>query len=81
VAATDVSLARLHKMGVHIRRKKLHLPKDFIKNANNALVRGDLPRLTEHDVIHSQVASTAALRMVAVMRQLQAGAYTRPLFG
>jgi hypothetical protein len=71
VQPTDLSLARLHKMGVHIRRKKLQLPERFVKNANNVLVRGDLPRIIDEEIVHRSVASTTALRMIAVMRQIQ----------
>ena len=76
---TDLSLARLHKMGVHIRRKKLQLPERFVKNANNVLVRGDLPRIIDEDIVHRSVASTTALRMIAVMRQIQGARRFVPL--
>jgi small-conductance mechanosensitive channel len=79
VQPTDLSLARLHKMGVHIRRKKLQLPERFVKNANNVLVRGDLPRIIDEDIVHRSVASTTALRMIAVMRQIQGARRFVPL--
>eukprot|EP00227_Mantoniella_beaufortii_P022117 CAMPEP_0197579570 /NCGR_PEP_ID=MMETSP1326-20131121/3552_1 /TAXON_ID=1155430 /ORGANISM="Genus nov. species nov., Strain RCC2288" /LENGTH=753 /DNA_ID=CAMNT_0043143083 /DNA_START=133 /DNA_END=2391 /DNA_ORIENTATION=+ len=71
VQPTDVSLARLHKMGAHVRRKKINLPEKFLKNANNAPCRGDLPKLADDEIIHKSVANTTALRMAAVIRQLQ----------
>ena len=79
VQPTDLSLARLHKMGVHIRRKKLHLPEKFVKNANSALVRGDVPKIIDEDIVHRSVATTTALRMIAVMRQVQGARRFVPL--
>lgn len=67
------------KMGVHIRRKKLHLPEKFVKNANRALVRGDVPMIVDEDIVHRSVATTTALRMIAVMRQLQGARRFVPL--
>lgn len=66
-------------MGVHIRRKKLHLPEKFVKNANSVLVRGDVPMIIDEDIVHRSVATTTALRMIAVMRQLQGARRFVPL--
>lgn len=79
IEPADLSLARMHRMGSHIRRKKLRLPEKFVKNANRAFVRGDLPKLVDADIVHRAVAKTAALRMVAVMRQLQGARRFVPL--
>ena len=79
IEPADLSLARMHRMGSHIRRKKIHLPEKFVKNANQAFVRGDLPKLVDADIVHRAVAKTAALRMVAVMRQLQGARRFVPL--
>ena len=79
IEPADLSLARMHRMGLHIRRKKLRLPEKFVKNANQAFVRGDLPKLVDADIVHRAVAKTAALRAVAVMRQLQGARRFVPL--
>lgn len=79
IEPADLSLARMHRMGSHIRRKKLRLPEKFVKNANQAFVRGDLPKLVDADIVHRAVAKTAALRAVAVMRQLQGARRFVPL--
>lgn len=79
VQPTDLSLARLHKIGVHIRRRKLQLNEKFIKNANSAVVRADVPQIIDEEIVHRSVARTTALRMVAVMRQIQGSRRFVPL--
>ena len=81
VQPSDLSLARLHKMGAHVRKKKLHLPEKFRRNANKAFIRGRVPLIDDKDIVHTAVASAVALRMCAVMRQLQGARRFVPLDG
>ena len=49
------------------------------KNANQAFVRGDLPKLVDADIVHRAVAKDGGARVVAVMRQLQGARRFVPL--
>jgi hypothetical protein len=79
IGPADMSLARLQRMSQHVRRRVIHLPEKFVKNANRVHVRGDLPKIVDEQIVHRSVASTTALRMIAVMRQLQGARRFVPL--